>query len=90
MTADGNYVLPNRLQVYSVNDSTYTKLISDFPINVGDSDTGKVTPIGEQAVSTLVHNLKDYDYLLTKWVNDTNGVLTTTDIDVYVINYDRK
>jgi hypothetical protein len=90
MTADGNYILPNRLQVYSVKDSTYTKLISDFPINVGDSDTGKVTPIGEQAVSTLVHNLKDYDYLLTKWVNDTNGVLTTTDIDVYVINYDRK
>lgn len=90
MTADGNYVLPNRLQVYSVKDSTYTKLISDFPINVGDSDTGKVTPIGEQAVSTLVHNLKDYDYLLTKWVNDTNGVLTTTDIDVYVINYDQK
>lgn len=90
LTVDGNYVLPNRLQVYSVKDATYTKLISDFPINVGDIDTGKVAPIGEQAVSTLVNSLKDYDYLLTKWVNDTNGVLTTTDIDVYVVNYDQK
>ena len=89
-SADGNYIVPNRLQVYSVKDSTYTKLISDFPINAGDTDTGKVAPIGEQSVSILVNNLKDYDYLLTKWVNDTNGTLTVTDIDVYVVNHEQR
>ena len=88
ISADGNYLQPNRLQVYSVKDSTYTKLISDFPINPGDSDTGKIAPIGEHSVSILVNDLKDYDFILTKWVNDSNGVLTTTDIDVYVINHE--
>ena len=86
ISADGKFLPPNRLQVYSVKDSTYTKLISDFPINPGDSDTGRIAPIAERSVSILVNNLKDYDYILTKWVNDSNGVLTTTDIDVYVIN----
>ena len=79
---------PNRLQVYSVKDSTSIKLISDFPINPGDSDTGRIVPIGEHSVSILVNDLKDYDFILTKWVNDSNGVLTTTDIDVYVINHE--
>ena len=88
ISADGKYLQPNRLQVYSVKDSTYTKLISDFPINFGDSDTGKIAPIGEHSVSILVNDLKDYDFILTKWVNDSNGVLTTTDIDVYVINHE--
>ena len=88
ISADGNYLQPNRLQVYSVKDSTYTKLISDFPINSGDTDTGRIAPISEHSVSILVNDLKDYDYILTKWVNDSNGVLTTTDIDVYVINHD--
>lgn len=88
ISADGKFLQPNKLQVYSVKDSTYTKLISDFPINTGDSDTGKIAPIGEHSVSILVNDLKDYDYILTKWVNDSNGVLTTTDIDVYVINHE--
>ena len=88
ISADGKYLQPNRLQVYSVKDSTYTKLISDFPINPGDSDTGRIAPIGEHSVSILVNDLKDYDFILTKWVNDSNGVLTTTDIDVYVINHE--
>ena len=89
ISADGTYLQPNRLQVYSVKDSTYTKLISDFPINSGDTDTGKIAPIGEHSVSILVNDLKDYDFILTKWVNDSNGVLTTTDIDVYVINHEQ-
>ena len=88
ISADGKYLQPNRLQVYSVKDSTYTKLISDFPINPGDSDTGRIAPIGEHSVSILVNDLKDYDFILTKWVNDSNGVLITTDIDVYVINHE--
>lgn len=89
LSVDGSYVVPNRLQVYAVKDSTYTRLISDFPINTSDTDTGKMVPIGEQAVNFIVQNLKDYDFLLTKWINDTNGKLTTTDIDVYVVNYER-
>lgn len=89
LISDGEYVIPNRLQVYAVKDSTYTKLISDFHINAADTDTGKMSPIGEQAVSIIVNNLRDYDYLLTKWVSDNNGVITTTDIDVYVVNYEQ-
>lgn len=89
-TADGSWLIPNRLQVFSVKDSTYTKLISDFPINAGDVDTGRITPIGEQSVSILMNNLRDYDYLFTKWINDTNGVITVTDIDVYVVNHEQR
>lgn len=89
ISSDGTYLQPNRLQVYSVKDSTYTKLISDFPINSGDTDTGRMAPISERSVSILVNDLNDYDFILTKWVNNTNGVLTTTDIDVYVINHEQ-
>lgn len=89
-TTTGSWLIPNKLQVFSVKDSTYTKLISDFPINPGDVDTGKITPIGEQTVSILVNNLKDYDYLFTKWINDDNGVITVTDIDVFVVNHEQR
>lgn len=85
-TTDGEYVVPNRLQIYAVKDSTYTKLISDFRINANDVDTGKMIPVGEQAVALIVGNLYDYDYILTKWVNENNGTITVTDIDAYVVN----